>query len=240
LKYPILKNQVADMNFNRNQIVGLKKLTIGSGTNQFTLIGGKMWGGGNTFDTGIFQLDLGAKTLLMTGNATFSGTVNATGGIFSGDITLSGDLTGGTFRTSALTNVERVIISTEDTNNKYIQLWNTSNAIRGWLGKGPGSSVDVALHSAGNLCFSVKTGSGTYDRKVYLSTSVLGPDTNEEISLGTSGVRYNDIYGKKIHANRFAAGAGAGTDGVDDQTETGVTNFDITIKGGLVTWFEKH
>jgi len=228
----MLKPQTQDINFNRDQVVGLKKLTIGSGTNQFTLIGGKMWGGGNTFATGIFQLDLGAKLL------TVSGTINASAGVFSGNITVSGFLTGGTFRTSAATNVERVIISTEDTDNKYIQLWNSSNAIRGWLGRGPGSSVDVALHSAGNLCFSVNTGSSTYDRKIYLSTTVLGPDTNEEISLGTSGVRYNDIYGKDVRAKtKFHCGDGAGEGGISGNfgyTDNNDADRTFRFEGGIL------
>jgi hypothetical protein len=208
MKYPIVKNQSADMNFNREQVVGLKKLTIGAGTNQFTLIGGKMWGGGNTFDTGIFQLDLGAKTLLVTG------TVNATAGIFSGNITLDGTLTAGASgATIVLDGTNKKITFNDDSGNPTASLYNYATG--GLGGKSVGldaasTSGEVKLACGGQTRLVAKTYSGNPviefygTQRVYCQTtaqlifdSALVPLNNNSVSLGTSSKKWKALYLKE-------------------------------------------
>jgi len=206
------------MNFNRDQVVGLKRLSIGSGSNQFTLIGGKMWGGGNTYDTGIFQLDLSAKTLSVTG------TINASSGLFSGDISIS---SGGVFTFldaggSPLARLYSYTVSGGSGKSVGLDAYNESGEVK--LSCGNKTRLVAKTYSGKPVVEFYGT------QRIYADTtaqlifdSALVPLNNNSVSLGTSSKKWKVLYVKE---------------GIDVDGDSGVDHtYGYTDDNGLKRYF---
>lgn len=142
-----------------------------------------------------------------------------------------GTLTAGKFQTDSATDVERFIIDPTETNKRMLQIWNSSNVVRGWIGKGEDSDSDMAIHSAASLDLSFGAGL-TYTRAMFFQAGGIFLDDSQASSavIGASGARFSYIWGDTINAHTYYAGPGAGSEGA-----TGTYNNSVTVVGGIVT-----
>ena len=198
-------------------------------------------GASSNFKTGVSGYFLDNTTGdVEFGSGKFRGDITGASGIFSGALSggtiTGGTITGGLFKTSALTNVERIIIDPSETNKRMFQIWNSSNTVRGWFGKGEESASDLAISTSASLDLSFASGLG-YTRVFFVNNTGIHVDHSytETVSLGDLGDRFGDIFGTVIHAKtQFACGSGAGSGGKDGTFKDQGGNT-ITVKGGIIT-----
>lgn len=123
-----------------------------------------------------------------------SGTV---GGWTLGATSLSGGASS-IFQTSSATNVERIKIDTSETNKRMFQILNSSNAVRGWIGKGEDGNSDVAISTPGSLGLSFVAGL-SYDRFMFFNSDGIFRHTGKtSLDIGTTGEPFDQIFANTI------------------------------------------
>jgi hypothetical protein len=209
---------------------GTKDFRVGAGTSIFKVAKDGIWVGGETYAGAPFKLSYAG--VLEASGATISGTINASGGTFSGNVVI-----GGILKTSAATNVERLIIDATETNKRMIQIWNSSNGVRGWIGKGEESDTDLAISCVASLDFSFAAGLG-YERYIFINSTGIhvDPDHASVLALGDATDPFSYVHSEYVRAmtNYLSADNTAGvTENTDVRNagDTGTTR--LKFKNGL-------
>lgn len=202
--------------------------------------GGTVTGGQTAYNTGtgfwmgldgtVYKFSIGdgsTKYLTWDGTSlTIRGTLNAD------DIT-AGTLTGRVIQTSSSTSAERVIIDPSASNQRSIQIKNSSNAVRGWIGKGEESSTDLAINTTASLDLSFASGLG-YDRSFYIQKGGIFCDDSQDDKavIGSTGTTFAEIIGYYIKAKtKFVCDNNEGVTGSFEDKDGNT----ITVKGGIIT-----
>lgn len=131
---------------------------------------------------GLFMYDSGGSAVIQmnasTGTAYFQGNIYAINGTFTGSITSSATITGGTFQTAS--SGTRIVISSGSADQ--ITWYNPDNTFSGYIqGSSNGSYGDLALVGMGNAYLTIQSAGGT----VYIGSNSFSRSVS--IMCGASG-----------------------------------------------------
>jgi hypothetical protein len=218
-------------NYNVNQIGHFKQLVAGAGSKVFKVNDSGIFAGAVSYGSAPFKLSY-AGALTATG-VDITGTIDATGGAITGDLTVTGSLLsddGATFQTKLYAG----------------ELSFLKNSVAKAGIKTASGSNGLTLKSVGSVYFTDLTGNPNAE---------LDANSNLKFSndayISWAGGRKLTADGAKITCDggfvtTEGIGVGSsksfsvGSDQGSTKSETGVTNFDIVIKGGIITSFTKN
>jgi hypothetical protein len=134
--------------YKYNEIAHFKELVVGAGTKVFKANGSGVFAGSASYGSAPFKLSY-AGALTATG-ANITGTINASAGVISGDLSITGTITGG------ITGESRIKIDGSDGSQKFY--WGTTLAgtIQGLNGSPGGGEVEwlkISVNSGRDLSF---------------------------------------------------------------------------------------
>lgn len=225
-----------------NQRGHFYELFSGSGTNVFKVNYQGLFMGGNNFDDAPFSID-------------YNGLMTATDGFIKGDFTVTGTITAGSPTGSE--------IKLDGTTGK-IEFYYNEDLLGDVLADLNGN---ISFYSTNDLYFGSQTGqilrlvdttgdvelrrSGTSvawtsGRKLTDGSSSIIcdgdfiPTADEANSLGTSGNSWDAVWANTIIADGTNAKFSINGNDGENANESGVTDFDITIIGGIITSFTKN
>lgn len=204
------------------QLTQFKQLIVGAGTSIFKAQGAWVWGGSST------PTDAQFKIHLPTGALTTAGTINATGGVISGDLSVTGSLfsdDGSAFQTKLAQG--RISFLKSNSQKAYIMTADDSASLQCATGdyfyvtKLSGIPL-FRVNQNGNVEIST---AGAFLR---LGTRKI-TDTSDSITC--------DGYFKTTEGMVVASGKafGVGNDGGKTGTFTDGGGNTITVKGGIIT-----
>ena len=207
-----------------NKIGNFRMLTAGAGNTVFKINPNGIFAGAGKMSDAPFRLSYSGDLIA---NSLTSSNITATGG----------SIVGPTFKTAEPGAATGSSVTIAGGTNQSIQLYNNLTQV------GLISGLQTAIGAETEY---IKISSPVSGRFLSIRASKIAcegdfvPNTEFASSIGQSSQRWNEVWAKSI----IASGTGAkfsinGSDGAN-ASETGVTNFDITIIGGIITSFTKN
>jgi len=214
--------EIIDKNFGKvNQFGQFKQLIVGAGAGVFKAQGPWVWGGSTVPSSAKFSI------YLPTGALTTTGTINATGGTISGDLTVTGSLLsddGATFQTKL--TLGKLSFLKAGVEKSYIKTSSDS------------SSLTLA---SGSLMYYT-TLAGVPIISFEQSGNIHIENTNGVIYWGASGNRSITASSSKLTVNgdfeisgSYRVGTSAGVTGSLNYKDHSGTNKVASVVGGIIT-----
>ena len=218
-----IENKQLDINKSFNQRMHFLEFSCGAGASTFKALKEYVWGGGSSAGTATFKIHL------PTGAVTTTGTINATGGVISGDLTVTGSLLsddGSTFQTKLA--LGRVSFLKDGAEKAFIKTASDSSSLQCATGSlfYVTNIIGVPLlqiDQSSNLAFSTNSKiSWAGGRSILADNSNMTADGNW---LVLGGVRATS-YTRREGSTDYSGDSGTFTDG------SGNT---VRVRGGIIT-----